>query len=284
MKLIKAALPTAVMLIASASCTLDEPSYPDGAASQMRLSSVSSYGVTLMKWEYDKQNRVTEINVGRDMIYRFTYTGNSEIPSTISGESYDYYYDYETDKDVRYKNGEWEWTEIKADSHGHITQYNCDETDFSIDHEPSNTVSVVKFTYDSNGQLTRMEDTYYDYLQNRVVTDVDNYTWSNGLLLQRKEVSDDSHLLTNLCEYSDLDNPNRQWDPNNAILGPMGTTGFFGVGPKKFPSRIQTDNGNYYTETIQYAYTLLPNGLIRMSKVKDGDDITVVMTYTYEKL
>lgn len=284
MKLIKAALPTAVMLIASTSCTLDEPSYPAGAASQMRLSSVSSYGVTLMKWEYDKQNRVTEINVGRDMIYRFTYTGNSEIPSTISGETYDYYYDSDKDTDVRYKDGEWEWTEIKADSRGYITQYNCDETDFFIDQEPDNTVSVVKFTYDSNGQLTRMEDTYYDDMLNKVVVDADNYIWQNGLLLSRTEVSDDSHPLTILCEYSDLDNPNRQWDPNNEILGPMATTGFFGVGPKKFPSRTQTNNNIYYTETIQYAYSLLPNGLIRMSKVKDGDDITVVMTYTYEKL
>ena len=282
MKLIKAALPTAVMLIASTSCTLDEPSYPAGAASQMRLSSVSSYGVTLMKWEYDKQNRVTEINVGRDMIYRFTYTGDSKIPSTISGETYDYYYS-DDDTEVRYKDGEWEWTEIKADSRGYITQYNCDETDFFIDQEPDNTVSVVKFTYDSNGQLTRMEDTSYDDMLNKVV-DSDNYNWQNGLLLSRTEASDDSNQLTILCEYSDLDNPNRQWDPNNEFLGPLGTTGFFGVGPKKFPSRTQTSNGNYYTETIQYAYTLLPNGLIRMSKVKEGDDITVVMTYTYEKL
>ncbi|MDE7143286.1 MAG: hypothetical protein K2N76_00640, partial [Muribaculaceae bacterium] len=68
------------------------------------------------------------------------------------------------------------------------------------------------------------------------------------------------------------------------FLVPLVKTGFFGVRPKKFPSRTQTSNGIYHTETIQYAYTLLPNGLIRMSKVKEGDDITLVMTYTYEKL
>lgn len=282
MKLFKAALPLAIMLVASASCTLDEPSYPEGAASQMRLTAVTSYGVTLMKWDYDKQNRVTKISVGGDLTYWFTYAGDSDIPSTISGEAYDYRYDYETDKDVKVLDERWEWTDIKANSKGHITSYHCEETD---DESGVMTLSgTVTLTYNSNGELTRMEDAYYDSGDQTNYVDVYNYTWQNGLLMSKQEEATD-HVETIINEYSDLDNTSRQWDPNNEIFGPVATTGLFGVAPKKFTKSSSIYHGlDSAPDVIQYAYTLLPNGLIRMSKVKDEDELTVVMTYVYKKI
>lgn len=285
MKLIKAALPTAVMLIASTSCTLDEPSYPAGAASQMRLSSVSSYGITLMKWEYDKQNRVTEINVGNDIIYQFSYIGDSKSPDVISGKSYDYEYDYDKDKEVRILDETWEWTGIKTDSDGHITYYDCTETIYRYNTTPETTTSQVSLEYDSNGQIILLADQSFDPFTMSTITDYVHFNWKNGLLVNRTDSGPNPEIVT--IEYSDVENPNRQWDPNNEMFGPIATTGFFGVAPKKFAkSSTSYYNGNYDWpgHVIQYSYNLLPNGLIRMSKVKDDNDITVVMTYTYEKL
>ena len=123
-----------------------------------------------------------------------------------------------------------------------------------------------------NGHLIRVHDTDRD-------SDDRTFNWDGDLVMSVY----DGEVTLRLA-YSDVENVNLQWDPNNEILGPMAITGFFGKAPARFVKSAEFSDE--YCERIQYSYSLLDNGLINMCRVLDSDDpeFEPVLNYIYEKV
>lgn len=290
MKLSSILLPLS-LLLAAASCTVDEPSMPEGDASQLQLSATTSYGLTLSKWEYDDLDRLTEISFG-DIVYSISYVGNTNRPDSIITTIYDYI--EVNDKMIRVVDEVDRWSDIGVTAAGYIAGYRSVDVDYDIhvgwDYEadreiiesitPYTETSLVTLSYDAAGHLVEELESGYDNNGNMTST-LTTFDWQNGLLVYICD-SDDDHRESKKFEYSDVDNVQFQWDPNNQAFGPLATAGFFGKAPSKFLSKVSTYYNEQLDEESYYAYTLLPNGLIRMAKMTEEDE-TIVMTFVYRK-
>jgi len=260
-----------------ASCTVSEPDAPGGDPSALRLKALSSYGVTLMSVDYDQQNRVTAINYGGDETYEFTYQGDSRVPVKIVNTEYEYMWDDDSQKDVRYESSIDTWTGIRATADGrYIASCTSREWQRNSYDADKTLVTDMTFMYDSDGHLTRTIETDNEGTLGR------EYKWQGGLL---KSWTDTDHqdVESATYEYSDVDNVNLQWDPNNGMLGPLGITGLFGKAPSKFFKSEETFFNGQRDGYAQYSYTLLDNGLIHAARLNTGDDGTMFFNFVYEK-
>ncbi len=266
-------------LTALASCTVSEPKAPAGDPESLQFTGISSFGMTLMSVEYDNYNRVTMINFGNEMIYEMAYASDSDvIPVSVVSSEYEEGWDYDRDKYVLQLSERDTWSNIHGDSYGKITGFDC----VSEHYDGDATTYVEKwrqsYRYDLAGHI----------IQQRVVdtkgsVDEVTYEWENGLLMRYYD-NDTDHHEVGVYEYSDVENVNLQWDPNNQALGPMAITGFFGKAPSRFLKSERITIGDYDNEYYQYAYTLHQNGLINMSKVVNEDDGTLVFNFLYKKV
>lgn len=273
-----------LLLLASlfmCSCTVSEPDVPTGDPSKVRLTAVKSMGITLISVNYDKQGRITKINAGNDIVYNLSYEGTSAAPSEVVTLEYDTF--DVNDKEVRQKVSETVWTNIRVNSDGYITSCSISETDWDYDTE---------YDYNTGKWGLTLRDTKNDkydgtlfYHNGHLIKSHDTdgeesiYNWDGDLLMY---VNDGDGTLE--LEYSNVENVNLQWDPNNEILGPIAITGFFGKAPARFIKASKFDGD--YGEKIQYSYSLLDNGLINMCRVLDSDDpeYEPVLNYIYEKV
>lgn len=259
------------------SCTVSEPDAPSGNPEALRLKALSSYGVTLMSIDYDSQNRVTAINYGNEETYEFTYQGNSRVPVEIVNTEYEEIWDDNSQKDVRGVSGIDTWTDIRATADGcYIASCTSREWQRNSDDANATLVTYMTFLYDSDGHLTHTTETDNEGTLGR------EYNWQDGLLKSWTD-TDDQDVESAKYEYSDIDNVNLQWDPNNGMLGPLSVTGLFGKAPSKFFKSEETFFRGQRDGYAQYAYTLLDNGLIHASKLNTGDDGTMFFNFVYEK-
>lgn len=277
----------ALASLALASCTLSEPDSADGAASDVRLSALSSYGMTMVTVSYDKLDRITEINYAGESIYRLTYSDGSDRPTSIVNEDYDLYYNDDTEKDERKISDLSVWTDIVYNPDGTIAAHNDRDTEYYYDgidgaDETRVTTGRTSYAY-ANGRLTRETSVTADPHTSRETTSVRNFTWENGLMTRWADASNEDHREWAEYEYSDVDNVNLQWDPNMQIFGPLAITGLFGTAPEKFLKSEKIYRYQTVDEFNQYAYALLPNGLINLSKMLGYDNESIVFNFIYEK-
>lgn len=273
---LKAILLAGATALGLASCTVSEPDAPKGDASDLRLTGMTAYGIKFMDVEYDGQDRIVCINLGNSMIYNLTYSGNSQVPEQVTAEEYDYTYT-EDDEEVTYLSSRDIWTDITTDGNGHITGFRETEVNYErYGSESGRSTGYSRFTYDSEGHLLSMTETTDGISSTR------RYEWADGLLLGYDESGD--HPQSAVYAYSDVENVNLQWDPNNNTFGPMAITGLFGKAPAKFFKSETLFYNGYRDYSVQYSYTLLDNGLIHLARLYgDDEDGNVVFTFTYEK-
>lgn len=250
------------------SCTVDEPSEgEDGNPENYLLSSITTFGMPLMVFEYDDYNRPVSIKVEGALIYTFNYSGKSNAPESIDAKFYD------TDDDENWYVDEHDvWTNIKLNKQGYIDSFDSEEKS-----EDGTDYAHRKLSYDADGHLTRIAE-YYDG-----DPDIQYFDWQNGLLISWGEEEHQDHRQWWKAEYSDVDNTLGQWDPNNEFIGPLACTGLFGIAPRKFIKTAILYYNENPSEIIQYSYSLNENGLIRSSKVKDEEDGTLTFNYVYTK-
>lgn len=289
LKNIIVAVATIVLSAALGSCTVSEPEMPTGSASTMRLKSTTFLGANLMKVKYDNYNRITQIDLTREEVINFKYEGTSKFPVEVEVSDYEEVYvgndSYENKLSIHDR-----WTNI-TNNGNYITGYNCHSVfyNYDVDYDPITEKETLKvsetresttelFSYNSDGYLVSYT-TEHPEVGNTVVI----YNWENGLLTEYYD-NDDDHPERAICDYSDVDNINLQWDPNLEILGPIAITNLFGKAPKKFFKRIVSYNGGTLSSDIQYSYSLLPNGLInheRLFYAEDGGEY-VTLNFVYE--
>lgn len=260
------------------SCTVDEPSdMSGGSPDNYLISRLTSYGITIMAFEYDNLNRPIEIKMGEGVQYAFTYSDNTAVPRSIEAKFYD-------DND-----GDWRideqtlWTNIKLNSHGFIESYDIEETDYdTYSGEPAKEYGHALLTYDSDGHLTRLSTDYEATDRDEAYTDVTYYEWNNGLLMSWGELPGEDHREWWTAEYSDTANPLLQWDPNNEFMGPLASTDLFGVAPVKFISKSINHYGESQEE-VQFSYALNENNLIRACRILDEELLTYNFSYIKKK-
>ena len=80
-------------------------------------------------------------------------------------------------------------------------------------------------------------------------------------------------------DYSNTKNLHNQWSCMWTCWGMEFITGYFGVAPEYFPSKM-TENDNYYSTDIQVSYRLNSNGYIQQERLSyyGGSSLE---TYTY---
>lgn len=279
-----------------ASCTLSEPETTDNDASTLRLTSLTEGGITVVKIDYDSQNRITEINFGNEDIYTLTYSGSSSVPTTIVAEEYDTYYYVNADDEYIWETKiaeKTKWTNIKADSSGLITSFSVNETRYhyeSIWDEESGCETGLaatqfresydeKMFYDSNGHIVS-----YTVDDGITPLEITTFVWEDDLLVSAYDNDTENHENSEF-EYSDVENVNLQWDLNNTIIGPLAITGFFGKAPKNFMKSSKEYYQGSLCDYYQYAYSLYDNGLIYQSKLYDTQyDDYDLFTYVYSTI
>lgn len=288
-----AALPL-IATIALQSCTVSEPDTPSGDASSLLLKQVTCFGIAVMDFDYDNQNRITRIEFGNESSYELTYeSGSTRVPSKIISSEYE---DFEVnDKPESAITERNIYTNIRANSAGMITSATVNTTYWDYDivyadddmskevlkvtREYSDSPDHETWSYDSNGRLLSNTTVSTD-LSGHTITDVITYTWKNGNLVS----ATDHEYENGFWEYSDVDNTTGQWDPNNQIIGPLAVTGLFGKAPAKFTkSCTRTETGNHpSSEAYQYAYALLDNGLINLANIYDSTEhVSMVLKFVY---
>lgn len=279
-----------IMAISTVSCTLSEPEVPTGNADSMRLTGMTVSVLNVLKVKYDNVDRITEINFANECVYLLTYEGDETIPSKIVMNEYDSF--DVNDKEVIKLVANYIWTDIKADAQGHIVQYNADETEYhyNTQYDENDKQVLVQdriekdhgissFTYDAKGHLLM---SHYWAPDDEADGDYNYLNWSGNLITSYGEPAGASNREWTEVEYSDVVNRNLQWDPNNEILGPLAITGFFGVAPEKFIKRVTRYYNGEFNGWIEYAYSLLPNGLINKCRVADSDNEKMTYNLIYE--
>lgn len=281
----------AVASLSLASCTISEPETSAGDASNMRLKAVKWGGMNMMSFKYDAQNRVTKIVYSDDITYELTYEGSNRIPVKVVTTEYGY--EYVNGKDVRVVDEIDTWTNIKANSFGCIASVEV--------HEITNSYSV-KSDYDGNETLVKdstEEDDWWNELKYDSAghliqeinhnsdgsRDINDYTWKNNLLTYSTDNDPDWEESISY-EYSEVENIQGQWDPNNRTFGPLAITGLVGKAPSHF---IKTEKYYYQgrlESNVQYSYSLLSNGLINAGKYYDSEEgeMEMVLNFVYEKV
>lgn len=260
-----------LLALGMGSCTLSEPDAPKGSADSMRLKSITAAGMNMLKVTYDSSNRIVQID-GSEFKYELTYSNVGNQLLSVTWSEYDEYYDSETEKTHMYLSYVNTWNNIQQNDKGYIVSYDYVETSYNGNSgEVMNTnTGYGTMAYDAEGHLVRVTDTDRD-AYGHLDTDVITLTWNNGCLMKD---SDGNHY-----EYSDVPNVNLQWDPFMETTGPLAITGFVGVAPSYFMSKMVEDDYGYI---IQTAYTLLDNGLIHQCRQFE-DGYSMVATYVYEK-
>lgn len=291
LKTLKGLAVAVVAVLSLASCTISEPETSDGDASALRLKAVRQSGINIISFNYDTQNRVTKIKWADDMTYELTYEGSSRVPVKVVTTEYDY--EYVNGKDVRVVSEIDTWTNIQSNSLGFIASVDVNEIlyDYSVrwDDYGNETLETVsegednwrnELKYDSDGHLIQEINHNSDG-----TVDYHDYTWQNNLLIYATD--NDPHYEESISyEYSDVENIQGQWDPNNQAYGPLAVTGLVGKAPSHF---VKTENYYYQghlESSAQYSYSLLPNGLINAGKYYDSEEegIEVVLNFVYEKV
>ncbi len=266
-----------------ASCTLGEPDNSDSAAEELQLSALTAYGLKMMTVSRDNLNRITEINYSGENIYTLTYSDDSDRATSIVSKQYDYIYDSDSDRDVRKLTESEEWTDIEYNTDGTIATYNYTET--IVNAYDSQVLETEKgratYTY-VNGHPTRQVWVGTILETNQASTDCINFIWEGDLMTGWTDDPNEDNPEWVVFEYSDVDNIHRQWEPN-AFFGPLAITGIFGPAPSKFLKSEEVFSNGASDEFYQYAYALLPNGLIDLAKFADRDGDTLVFNYIYEK-
>ncbi len=268
-------------LIMFSGCTVSEPDMANGEPAKFRLVSVKSMGMTLISVNYDNQGRMTKINYGNEIVYEFSYEGTSTTPSEVVSLAYETY--DVNDKEVRKLDTKTIWNNIHVNSDGYITGCSVKEwgwyyeDHYNYDTEKYELVLVSEDFDEYHGTI--VYDNHGHIIDATALGDGMTYEWSGDLLMS---ASDDD--ITVRFTYSDVDNVNLQWDPNNEILGPIAISGFFGKAPAKFVKSAQFSGD--MDEKIQYSYSLLDNGLINMCRVlsSDNDGFEPVLNYVYERV
>lgn len=268
-------LTSALAVLLLSSCTLSDPSEADGTPGSYRLKALSSYGLQVMKVSYDNLDRITEINYFGDMVYTLTYSGSSSVPTEVEMVEYDWYEDYETEKEVKYICNRSSWTDIEGNTNGFITALQEVETSYDRDGSILDvSASHRTFTY-ADRHLT---NTWFDGDAEMM------YSWDNGLLTSCGEPLGEPNRELYTYTYSDTENDNLQWDPNNQAIGPIAITGLFGDAPTRFLKTETLSYSDGYSEKVQYSYSLLPNGLINAVRILDEyEEETVSFNFQYEK-
>ncbi|MCM1310953.1 MAG: hypothetical protein NC301_08020 [Bacteroides sp.] len=268
-----------------ASCTLSDPAEVSGNADDLRFTGYTSYGIKLMSVNYDDQDRVTEINIGTEISYTLSYNGSATVPTSITCREYNFGYDSESDKDVRYLSELSEWTGITAANGKYLGSMNVRNTYYSErGATPEVTTGTMHFDYDSNDHITK--ETITETTNGETTTDVRNFSWSSDLLTGWNDAGSTHRSESATYLYSEVENEYLQWDPNNGAFGPLAITGLLGKAPAKFLKSETTYIDGRKDNFLQHAYTLLDNGLINMAKFSDGsedDDVALVFNFQYEK-
>lgn len=272
-------------------CTLSEPKQSEENANDLLLTSVSTYGLTIMKFDYDNQNRIKEINVSDGVKYTFKYNGNNRTPSEIESWEYEYYYlDGKEEKKIEYHSL---WTNIQSDSNGYIVRLDAEDTDYSYNEEmDQNTgdlyvkettttdIGVNTFIYNSKGQLT--ESVYWDKGDEKNA-DHTYINWENDLITWSGDGPGVDHRQYITFDYSNVKNVTGQWDPNNEIFGPIAVSGFFGPAPSKYIKAANMFYSNHLEEVITYSYNVGSNGLIKSARVMEDETDLIVFNFNYSK-
>lgn len=270
---IKFVAAAAACVLVMGSCTVSEPELPSGDGSSFRLKSITAMGLTVMKAAYDSSDRISSINFNGDFVYEFTYEGSSRVPSKIVYTEYDE--DDSAEETKRVVSEVDTWTDIRANAGGCITAYKWSERNYygeRVDLEEGD----ATLTYDAANHLTN----YRLHSTTNGTTEDRKFNWSaDGLLLS----CDDCDGYAVYFTYSDVDNVNLQWDPFQSAVESLGITGFLGTAPSKFFKTQSDTPETNWSGTLQYAYTLLDNGLIRMGKYYDPDEgAEIVYNFVYE--
>lgn len=284
----KAALTAAVAAMALSSCTVSEPELPSGDASSMRLSAITTGGMTLMKIGYDSSDRIESINYANEFRVEFDYgTSTSTVPETITVLEYEEYYTENDKYELRLSEQEV-WSNIQANADGFITYYDCQTTRWEerydyesgmYDRAPITEPSTESCDYDADGHLIRNVVRSTDAF-GHPQTDVTTYTWHDNLLTGYADDDIQNHESATY-DYSDVYNTHGQWDPNTHF-GPIMLSGLFGNAPAKFMKKETYYYQNIESETTQFSYALTENGLIKYAKILDGTgDLSLVMNYVY---
>lgn len=268
MKKIESYIVGLVALLVMASCTLSEPNPADGAADQWLLSGMSAYSIPIMKVERDDLQRITCINYPGEVKLEIAYRGSDTTPESMTQTVYDTYEDYDTEKEYVVVDQIDVLSNIQCNQRGFIVAYDLEEKYYD--------------TRSTENPLTGRDYTpgcrvAYDAAGHILSTPGMNYEWDGDLLVKAVE-KDGDHREVIEFEYSDTPNTTGQWEAENEALPLVGITGFYGVAPGKYTSKV-TFNG---ADAQYYAYSLLDNGLINKVRVNDGEE-TYTVTYNYVK-
>lgn len=291
--LLKVALTAAVTATVLTSCTVSEPEMPSGDASKMKLTAITSMGVTIMTVGYDRSDRIESINYANEYKVEFAYgTSTSTVPETVTVSQFEEYYGDGDKCELRLSEQDV-WTNIQANASGFITYFDCKNTRWhEVYDDVSNTYvrqpeieqSTESFDYDAAGHLI-MDMVRSVDAEGKPQIDVTTYTWQNNLLMSYSD-NDIKHHESATYEYSDVDNIHGQWDPNTRF-GPIMISGLFGNAPAKFMNKetySYHDSESDYSEseTTQFSYALTDNGMIKYAKILDSSgDVSMVMNYVY---
>lgn len=229
-------------------------------------------------FDYDDNNRCISIDWFDSSMYEIKYsTPTAQLPSYV--KTTDYYY-YSTDGGTAKKEGKiTEWSDLRFNADNCLIGYNVNTTIFNysgngnVDNPVNTTVDnyTATFGYDDTGRLTSMSINGIDI----------QYEWDNGDLRALKENGDTRVLYAS----SDVVNRAGQWNPLTTIPNPLASLGWYGKAPAHFIKSatypyVNTD----YSQTTNYSYDLLNNGLINeMSECykEDGAIAGPVWKYSY---
>lgn len=246
------------------SCHLSDPEGLDDpeAATSMRLTSISSYMMTLISYEYDAQGRLLQINDNTsEMRFQLQYSGSAKTPSQITITDFS-----------NWQEERSEWTNLHFNSDGYLSSWTA--SDFIFDNNlgqwiPDEAPYSNTCTYDSEGHLTATDDLIL--------------SWDNGDLRRIHGGESGSTDITVL--YTELDNRHGCWSPYWMPLGVFYTLGIFGKAPAHMPARFSGSDEGEATDA-QLAYQLNNLGMIAIEKIavsEDGDSFTQTLEYNYAK-
>lgn len=254
----------ALPLLAMTACTLDDPDDSASIGSNSRLSSLTTGGLQLVRYEYDSQGRLTEIvNSYDDERLTISYSPfQMEILS----------YDYSDDNGIRYVSDRLTYTNAKFNTAGFITQ--CDMTEESYfdatDEMPTTNSCTTYLSYTSKNQISRA--TYSDDPEYTI------YEWDkNGDLVCIKDSDSDGSDDIKIS-YCGAQNIKGLWSYFFVANSLEFASAFFGVAPAYLPKSIVSDE-----ETIQNSFKISSDGYIQKERVYYPDEgFGMTISYHYK--